>query len=146
MRYALIYGVIAGAIAVGAIIAGIALKLPSHFQSEWFGYTVMLIALSMIFVGVKRYRNAECGGVIRFGRAFAVGIGIAGVAAVIYVVTWEAYVALSGIDYMADYTAKVLADMRALMSSAFFCNARCSAWRLSLRASMPAPSARRSPI
>lgn len=117
MRYALVYGAIAGAIAVGVIIAGIALKLPSHFQSEWFGYTVMLIALSMIFVGVKRYRDVECGGVIGFKRAVAVGLGIAAVAGVIYVATWETYVALSGIDYMGDYSAKALADMRAAGAS-----------------------------
>ena len=113
MRYALIYGSLAGAIVVAVIVAGLTLDLPDHAHSEWFGYLVMLVALSLIFVGVKRYRDIECGGVIRFGRAFGVGLGIATVAGLIYVVVWETYVAISGIDYMADYSAGIIADMRA---------------------------------
>ena len=83
MRYALVYGAIAGAIVVAVIVAGLTLDLPNHFHSEWFGYLVMLVALSLIFVGVKRYRDVECGGVIRFGRAFGLGLGIAAVAGVV---------------------------------------------------------------
>ena len=113
MRYALIYGALAGAVAAAAIVAGIVFELPSHAQSEWFGYLAMLVALSLIFVGVKRYRDVECGGVIGFRRAFLLGLGISAVAGVIYVAVWETYVAISGIDYMADYSAKTLADMRA---------------------------------
>jgi len=113
MRYALIYGAIAGSIAIAVIAAGLAFDLPSHFQSMWFGYLVMLTALSLIFVGVKRYRDVECGGAIRFGRAFAVGLGIAVVAGAFYVAGWEAYLAGPGRDFIADYTAGMLAEMQA---------------------------------
>ena len=40
----------------------------------------MIVALSVIFLGVKRYRDQELGGVIRFGTAFMLGLGIAAVA------------------------------------------------------------------
>jgi uncharacterized protein DUF4199 len=113
MRYPLIYGTISGAIAIGVLVASIALKISSHAESLWFGYLVMLLALTLIFVGVKRYRDVECGGAVGFGRAFGVGLGIAVVAGLIYVAGWETYVAVSGADYMADYTAKTLADLRA---------------------------------
>jgi hypothetical protein len=66
----------------------------------------------MIFVGVKRYRDVACGGVIRFGRALVLGIGIAVVAGVIYVIGWELYLALSGRDFMGDYSAAILKTMR----------------------------------
>jgi hypothetical protein len=111
MRYALVYGGLAGAIAITIIVATLALDLTGH--SLWFGYLVMLAALTMIFVGVKRYRDVECGGVIRFGRAFGLGLGIAIVAGLIYVIGWELYTALTGWNFMADYTASMLEQMRA---------------------------------
>ena len=112
-RYALVYGGIAGAIVIGVLTLGLALDLPDHFQSEWFGYLVMLVALSLIFIGVKRYRDVECGGMVRFGRAFLVGAAIAAVAGLIYVAGWEAFLAFSGRDFMAEYTAGILEGMRA---------------------------------
>ena len=111
MRYALVYGSLAGAIAIGIIIATLALGIASH--SLWFGYLVMLVALSLIFVGVKRHRDVEGGGVIRFGRAYGLGVGIAAVAGLIYVAGWELYTSLSGWDFMADYTSSLLDQMRA---------------------------------
>jgi len=113
MRYAFVYGGIAGAIVVSIIVATIALDLPNHATSEWVGYLVMLVALSLIFVGVKRYRDVECGGVIRFGRAFGLGLGIAAVAGLVYVLGWEIYVAASGFDLMRDYAGGIVEDMRA---------------------------------
>ena len=112
-RYALIYGAIAGAIAATVLTVGIASDLSNHTTSLWFGYLVMLVALSLIFVGVKRYRDVECGGVIRFGRAFGVGLAIAAVAGLIYALVWESYLQISGYDFMADYTKSVLKSMQA---------------------------------
>ena len=118
MRYVLVYGAISGAVVIAVIVAGLAFDLPSHFQSMWFGYLVMLTALSLVFVGVKRFRDVECGGVVGFGKAFTVGLGIAVVAGLVYVAGWEAYLATSGRDFMADYVAVALADMRATGASA----------------------------
>jgi len=112
-RYALIYGAIAGAIAATVLTVGIASDLSNHTTSLWFGYLVMLVALSLIFVGIKRYRDVECGGVIRFGRAFLLGLGIAAVAGLIYALVWESYLQISGYDFMADYTRSVLKNMQA---------------------------------
>jgi hypothetical protein len=113
MRYILIYGAIAGTITIAVISVTVAVESLNHFQSAWFGYLVMLAALSLIFAGVKRYRDVECGGAIRFVPAFLLGLGIAVVAGLFYVGGWEAYLATSGGNFMADYSASVLADMRA---------------------------------
>jgi hypothetical protein len=113
MKYSLIYGGIAGAIAISIISATIALDLPSHSTSVFVGYLVMLAALSLIFVGVKRYRDVECGGVIRFGRAFGLGLGMAVVAGLVYASGWEVFIAVSGFDFMTGYTNDVIAGMRA---------------------------------
>jgi Protein of unknown function (DUF4199) len=114
MRYALIYGGLAGAIAITGMCATLAMHLFGHGSAAmWAGYLIMLAALSLIFVGVKRYRDVECGGVIRFGRAFALGLGMAVVAGLIYALGWELYIAVSGYDFIADYTRSTLEGLRA---------------------------------
>ena len=113
MKYPIIYGGIAGAIAITIISATLAMDLPSHATSIFVGYLIMLAALSLIFVGVKRYRDVECGGVIRFGRAFGLGVGMAVVAGVVYALGWEIFIAVSGFDFMTDYTNDLVAGMRA---------------------------------
>jgi uncharacterized protein DUF4199 len=113
MKYAFVYGGTAGAIIILILCGGLAFDLPIRATSVWFGYLIMLMALSLIFVGVKRYRDVECGGVIRFGRAFGVGLGIAAVAALIYVIGWEIFSAFWNRDFIAEYTAGIIDELRA---------------------------------
>jgi hypothetical protein len=113
MKYTLVYGGIAGVIVISIACLVVALDLPSHFETPWFGYLVMLVALSLIFVGVKRFRDIECGGVITFRRGFALGLGMAVAAAAIYVLGWEIFLGVTGRDFMAEYTASTLDAMRA---------------------------------
>jgi hypothetical protein len=118
MRYVLIYGALAGAITIAVIAASFVFDGLNHLQSEWFGYLVMLVALSLIFVGVKRYRDVERGGVVGFGRALGVGLGIAAVAGAVYVAGWEVYLATTDGRFMETYAATALADLRAAGASA----------------------------
>jgi hypothetical protein len=119
MRYSLVYGGLAGAIVIAVtLIVFFSGVTDIGHGSMLFGYLVMLVALSMIFVGVKRYRDVECGGVIRFGRAFGLGLGMALVASLIYIVGWEIYLATTGWDFMTDYQGQMLADMQANGASA----------------------------
>ena len=113
MKYPIVYGGIAGAIAIAVIVASLVLHMPNHNHSLWFGYLVMLTALTLIFFGVKRYRDVECGGIIGFGRAFGMGLGMAVVAGVVYVAVWEAFVAATGWDFMAEYAGSIIEGMRA---------------------------------
>lgn len=108
-RIALIYGGASGSIIISSVILGIVMADSRHLAAqEWLGYLIMLVALSVIFAGVKKYRDEELGGVIRFGTAMAVGLGIAAVASVIYVVAWEAYLAITDHSYMESYIASVI--------------------------------------
>jgi Protein of unknown function (DUF4199) len=63
----------------------------------------MIVALSMIFFGVKRYRDQELGGVIKFLPAFLMGLAIAAVAGVIYVAGWEVYMAATNNAFFDAY-------------------------------------------
>lgn len=119
MKYSIIYGGIAGAIAVSLVSAMIGLRLTGHDETAMLvSYLIMLIALSLIFVGVKRYRDVECGGIIRFGRAFLLGLGMAAAAGLIYVIGWEIFQAVSGYDFIAEYSASTLDQMRVEGASA----------------------------
>ncbi len=91
-KIALTYGILSGTITIVTLILGLVVSDGSSFlSSELFGYLTMLVALSMIFISIKRYRDQELGGVIRFLPAFAMGLAIAVIAGVIYTLVWELY-------------------------------------------------------
>lgn len=114
MKYALVYGSLAGLVIVSVMLTGIVLGgLDSVFASMWFGYLVMLVAMTFMFVGVKRYRDVELGGVIRFWSALRMGLAIASVAAVAYIIVWEIYLASTGYRFMDDYIASIAAARQA---------------------------------
>ncbi len=106
---AVIYGAIAGLIVIGTMILGFVLgEGGGILTSQWLGYLVMLIALSLIFFGVKKYRDQELGGVIGFLPAFGTGLLIAAIAGIAYVLAWEIYLAASGHAFIADYTSAMI--------------------------------------
>ncbi|NWG52570.1 MAG: DUF4199 domain-containing protein [Hydrogenophilaceae bacterium] len=111
---ALSYGGLAGALVISAMIAGFLLGADrASSSSVWLGYLTMVVALSLIFLGVKRYRDVEKGGVVKFLPAFLVGLAIAAVAGVVYVVGWEIYLAATGYAFMGEYTAAMIEAKRA---------------------------------
>lgn len=110
LRYSLIYGGISGAIVIALILGTIATGIGNHSMA--LGYLIMLVILSLIFVGVKRYRDVEKGGTIRFLPAFGLGLGIAVVAALAYVAVWECYLATTNYTFMDEYTAGMLAELQ----------------------------------
>ena len=113
-RLILVYGTIAGAILVASIVVTMGLE----YHSMVVGYLSMLAALTMVFVGVKRYRDEHLGGAIRFTAALGVGFGIALVASLFYVLAWEVYLYATDYAFMAEYTAEVIEARRAEGASA----------------------------
>jgi hypothetical protein len=114
-RIIFVYGSIAGFVVICSILLGLALsggEETLHAQ-QWLGYLIMLIALSMIFLGIKRYRDRHLGGVIRFGTATVLGLGIAAVAGVIYVAVWEIYLAVTDYAFIGQYAEAVIAAKEA---------------------------------
>lgn len=108
-RNMLVYGGLAGAIAIAAMVA----NMSTGVHSLLVGYLILFTALSMIFVGIKSYRDRQLGGVIRFSTAFGVGIGIALVASLIYVMVWEIYLAATDYSFMGDYVRAMVEEKRA---------------------------------
>jgi len=112
-KIAITYGILSGTITIATLILGLVVSDGGSFlSSEIFGYLTMIVALSMIFIGIKRYRDQERGGVIRFLPAFAMGLAIAVIAAIIYTLVWELYLMTSGYDFIDSYVNSAIEAKR----------------------------------
>ena len=110
----LAFGIAAGVLVAAPMFTMIVASGPgSAGHSLIAGYLTMLVGLSLVFVGVKRYRDRVQGGVIRFVTALGVGLGISAVASVIYVVGWEITLALTNYDFVESYAAAAIEAKRA---------------------------------
>ena len=113
-KIALVYGLVAGTI-VGAMLM-ITMPLYEsgtlHFDNgEWLGYTTMVIALSLVFFGVKSYRD-HSGGTITFWNGLKVGLLITLVASLIYALSWEiTYHTMKG-DLLKQMNEKSIEKMK----------------------------------
>lgn len=110
------YGAISGALIIGVLITGITIANGEHgnghiFSSVWFGYLVMLLALSTIFIAVREHRS-RLGGVIKFLPALGLGLLIALIAGVAYVIGWELYLNATGHQFMNAYVAQMIEAKR----------------------------------
>lgn len=113
-RIVFIYGIIGGVLVLGisALIFVVLGDQFSHAQNELFGYLVMIISLSIIFVGIKQYRDKELGGVIKFKQAFLVGLYMSLIAGTIYVANWEVYMQTAGDSFIENYQASIIENMQ----------------------------------
>lgn len=117
-RIIAVYGLIAAVIVVIGWNIGMLFVPEGGAAGMVAGYLSMLVATSFVFVGVKRYRDTELGGVIRFWPAFWLGLGIAAVAALAYVLSWEVYMWKTDYAFMNEYIAGYLKDLKASGASA----------------------------
>jgi hypothetical protein len=115
------YGVIAGVIVGGATFATAVIfqgTTLSPATGMLIGYTSMLVALSFVFMGVKHQRDTAGGGVIGFWPALGLGLSISLVAGVFYVLAWEAALAVTAMDFAAEWSEQTLTEARARGDSA----------------------------
>ena len=92
-RVILIFGLLAGALISVFVIVMIGLweKNGSIIHSELVGYASMVIALSMVFFGIKSYRDNYQKGAIKFWKGVQIGFLITIIASLMYAITWETY-------------------------------------------------------
>src|ERR1035438_8089487 len=111
----IVCGVIGGLITtIMMIIAtSITMKDGAIDHGAIYGYASMILAFSLIFVGVKNVRDRYDSGVISFPKAFKIGVYIALIASTIYVITWlfDYYFFLT--DFAEKYSAQVLEKLKA---------------------------------
>lgn len=108
-KIVIVNGLIAGAIVAAMFLITMGLYHNNgNFEGGMLiGYASMLLAFSLIFVAIIRFRDKYNNGVISFGKAFRIGLYITLIASTIYVVTWL-------IDYyvfIPDFADKYAASM-----------------------------------
>jgi len=114
MRIVILYGLIAGLIvAVPMVALMVATPGDAPHSSALYGYLTMIVALTVVFLGIKQYRDKTFGGVIKFGPALLVGLGISAVASLLYVFAWELSLALTSFDFGEVYTKSLMDAARA---------------------------------
>ena len=120
LRTILLFGLIGGLIVNANFVVVLAMGNDSTHggASLLYGYLVMILALSVIFVGVKRLRDRVYGGVIKFGPALLVGLGISIVASVLYAIGWEVTLAATHYSFADSYAAGVIRGAQARGASA----------------------------
>lgn len=93
-RISLVYGLIAG------LVVSVLLWIWMYFfqkgyldldNGEIYGYGSMIVALSMVFFGIRSFRDNYNGGSIRFWKGVQVGLLISLIAALVYTAGWEIY-------------------------------------------------------
>jgi len=114
----IIYGLIAGIVV--SILMLFSINYISHVDGKvdyntslLIGYASMLIAFSLVYVGIRNYRDKYNGGVISFGKAFKIGITIVLIASTIYVVAWLIDYFFFIPDFMEKFSAQELDELKA---------------------------------
>lgn len=106
-RNVIIFGLISG----GCVATFMSFSIAYCYSKNSFdgsmllGYTAMLLSLSLIFVGVKNYRDKHNGGRISFGKAFLMSLYIALIASTVYVVGWM----IAYYNFFPDFMEKLAA-------------------------------------
>lgn len=114
----LVYGLTAGALVSSLMLVGV--HYFSHCEgtvdygtSMLIGYASMLISFSLVFVGIRNYRDKYNDGVISFGRAFRIGSLIVLIASTIYVAAWLVDYFFFIPDFLEKYSAHTLEQLKA---------------------------------
>jgi hypothetical protein len=117
-RIVIVCGLIAGLITTAWVIGYMTVNSGQATDMEngmWYGYASMLIAFSLIFVAIKKYRDNHNGGIISFGKAFRIGLYISLIASSMYVVVWliDYFYILPEGYFEQHYTSQMIESLKA---------------------------------
>lgn len=109
-RTVLIFGLILGVIITGnmLVMMNLLTNNPAMQTNDVLGYAAIVIVFSLIFFGVRNYRNKELGGQITFLKAFKTGAMIAFIASTMYVIIGMISYYVFFPDWIDTYTQHVM--------------------------------------
>lgn len=77
------------------------------------GYTTIVLSFMLVFFGIRSYREQSPEGTLTFSRGFQVGILITLISCACYVATWEVIYFNFKPDFMDQYAAYAIEQVRA---------------------------------
>jgi len=113
-KIVLIFGLICGALAglqMWILMTAVNTGSIDFDNGALLGYATMIIAFTVVFFGIKSYRDNH-GGNISFLKGLQVGILISIIAALVYAACWELYYPKIGDEFMQKYTTYYLDKMK----------------------------------
>lgn len=114
-KVVLIYGSIAGLILVPNLLyLGFSRghAMGNMMVAMIVGFSVMALAFTMVFFGVRSYRNNYQDGQISFLQALGVGLLIALIGSAFYVITWGIMYRFVYPEFMTDYQSHIIDQMK----------------------------------
>lgn len=107
-----IYGLIIGTVlSINAIIMMTMMVNNKHFKgNDIIGYAAMVVMFSIIFFGIRKYRNGFNNGIISFGKAFKIGAIIAFIGSSMYVLFGLGYYYLFVPEFLDKFIEHTLAN------------------------------------
>jgi hypothetical protein len=110
----LTYGLISGAISALMMFATVTISDRIGYEKgEIIGYTTIILSFTLVFFGIKSYRDRIGKGSITFGKAFTVGLLIALISSACYVIAWLIVYYNFYPDFMEQYANHVVEKMQA---------------------------------
>jgi hypothetical protein len=115
----LVFGLISGAISAAMMLMTVSVEGKiGQGKAEIIGYTTMILALLLVFFGVRSYRENVSGGKLTFGRGFLVGILITLISSTCYVGAWEFVQHRFYPDFADKYAAQMVERAKSKGASA----------------------------
>lgn len=105
-----IYGLVIGAVISShtIIMMNMMVNNPDLKTNDLLGYAALIAMFSIIFFGIRKYRNSYSNGYISFGRAFKTGAWIALIGSTMYVLLGLGYYYLFLPEFLDAYIQHVL--------------------------------------
>jgi len=104
-KTSLIYGALAGALVILMMLLMLySFGLPSYPGAALVSFLQILFVLSLLFFGMKRFRNIDQAGSLKFSKALLLGLIMSLVAGLAYASVSEIYIALTGDFFIQTFT------------------------------------------
>jgi len=110
----LVFGLLSGAVSAALMLMTVPFMHRIGFDYGLVvGYTAIVLSFLFVYFGIRSYRDNVAGGTVTFGRAFSVGLLIALISSLCYVVTWEFVYFNLMPDFWDKYSAYAIEHARA---------------------------------